>query len=196
MIVAVPAATAVTNPEFTVATAVLLEVHVAIVVMGTIPLHVVAFASNCCVLGLLEALRVALVGLSAIDVMHPTVTVSDCVPLIEGVWVEVAVIVAVPSLWEVTRPEVLIVATGALIDHETGVLFELPSLYVPVALIWTVLFVVPVWIVGVRGVTVIAVRVGFTKNPRHPAPSAPTTNTAKASVNGSLRPVNIDIRLE
>lgn len=94
----VPTATAVTNPELTVAVAVLLEFHSAVVVMSMTPLHVVAFALNCCVFGLLEALSVALVGVSAIEVMHPTVTVSDWVPWIEGVCVEMAVIVAVPRL--------------------------------------------------------------------------------------------------
>ena len=42
-----PTATAVTNPEFTVATAGVLEVHVAVEVMSTIPLQVVAIAENC-----------------------------------------------------------------------------------------------------------------------------------------------------
>jgi len=70
------AAVGVTNPAETVAICVLLEVHVATDVMSIAPLHVWAVA-------LMETLVVpplaiaALVGLSVMDVMQPTITVSD-----------------------------------------------------------------------------------------------------------------------
>jgi hypothetical protein len=76
----------------------------------------------------------ALVGVIAIDWMHPTVTVSDCVPVIVGFCVEVAVIVAVPVLTAFANPLVEIVATDAsLMLQVTEALPVLPSLKVPVA---------------------------------------------------------------
>src|SRR6266496_2481130 len=68
-----------------------------------------------------------------------------------------------------------------------------PLSKVPVATICRVLPGGTVWPVGPM---VILVSVGFTKNPRHPAPTANPISTMKASVNGSLRPVNITNRLE
>jgi tRNA threonylcarbamoyladenosine modification (KEOPS) complex Pcc1 subunit len=41
----------------------------------------------------------------------------------------------------------------------------------------------------------IDVKVGFTKNPLQLTPKASATSTVKASVNASLRPVNIRNRL-
>jgi len=151
----------VTKPASTVAAVWLLEAQIAVSVMTTGPLHVVAVAANCAVLGVLEALRLALVGFKVIDWMHPTVTVSDCVPLMDGFCVEVAVTVVVPRLSEVTKPEALIVAkpVGETL-HWTGGLPVLPSLYWPVAVICTVLSVLPVSMVGVSGVTVIELSVG------------------------------------
>lgn len=68
--------------------------------------------------------------------MHPTLTVSDCVPVIVGFCVEVAVIVAVPVLTEVTNPLVEIVATDVgVMVHVTDALPVLPSLKVPNAVI-------------------------------------------------------------
>jgi hypothetical protein len=66
-IVTVPCATACAKPPATVATAVLLEVQLAVVVISKIPLQVVAFAANCQVLGVPETEILALVGSIAID---------------------------------------------------------------------------------------------------------------------------------
>lgn len=111
--VTVPGATAVAKPPATVANAVLLETQDATVVTSTVPLHVVAWAENCFVLGVPDTEMLALVGDIEIDWMQPTVTVSDCVPVIVGFCVEVAVIVPVPvSVPAVTNPPELIVAIG------------------------------------------------------------------------------------
>ena len=75
--------TAETTPAVTVARFVLLEVHVATEVTSGDPLHVVAVA----VIDTVEpelALTLPLVVSSLIAVMQPTVTVTDCVPVIEG----------------------------------------------------------------------------------------------------------------
>lgn len=68
----------------------------------------------------------------------------------------------------------------------TGVLPVLPSLKVAVALICTVLFVVPVCMDGVAGVTTRELTVGFTKNPRQLAAKASVASAAKAAVKRSF----------
>jgi hypothetical protein len=131
LITAVPCVTAVATPPATVATAVLLEFQLELVVTSTTPLHVVASAANVWVFGVPETKMVAVVGEIAIDWMQPTVTVSGCVPVIVGFCVDVAVIVAVPVLTDVTNPLALIVATAVgLTLQVTGVLPVLPSLKV------------------------------------------------------------------
>jgi len=128
--------------------------------------------------------------------MQPTVTVTVCDPVILGFMFAVAVIADVPVVTEVTSPDLLTVATlGCPLVHATEGLPVLPSLKVPTAVICTVLFVVPVWIVGDAGPTAIELKVGLTKNPRQLTPKARATNTVKANVSASLRPVNISDRL-
>lgn len=87
-----------------------------------------------------------LVGLSVIDVMQPTITVNDCVPVTAGFCVAVAVTVAEPVATEVTKPLGLMVATpcAGLIAQLTAGFPVLPSLKVPTTNICTVLFVLPV----------------------------------------------------
>lgn len=193
--VTVPLPTAVTVPAETVATAVLLEVQVATCVMSKLPLHVFAVAVSEPVR--LFAVRLRVERSKVIPVMHPTVTLTVCVPLMDGFWVEVAVIVVEPVPTAVTNPLVLIVATDVeeLLQLTAG-LPVLPSLKVPTALICTVLPVVPVSMVGVAGATVIELSVGLTKNPRQPAPKASRSKPAKARVSGSLRPVNIPLNIK
>jgi hypothetical protein len=67
VIFVVPTATAVTVPASTVAALVLLEAHVAVLVMSNWPLHVVASALKLAVLGVLEALMLAFPGDKVID---------------------------------------------------------------------------------------------------------------------------------
>jgi hypothetical protein len=55
--------------------------------------------------------------------------------------------------------------------------------------------VVPASTFGALGLIVIDVNVGLTKNPLQLTPNASAIRTVKASVNASLRPVNIDNRL-
>jgi hypothetical protein len=126
--------TIVTVPAETVARLVLLEVQVATGVTSTVPLHVVA----CAVKGSLGAFVVKggpLVGCILMDWIHPTVTVTVCVPVMDGFLLEVAVTVAVPVLPDVTKPEVEIVATvvGVTVQETGGLLVVLPSLLVPTA---------------------------------------------------------------
>ncbi len=103
-----PSATAVTVPCDTVAICVLLELQVATVVMSKEPLHVVASAVNAVVLP--APMMLPLDGFIVIDWMQPNVTVSACVPLIDGSCVDEAVIVPVPYAAAVTNPAPVIVA--------------------------------------------------------------------------------------
>jgi hypothetical protein len=77
------------------------------------------------------------------------------------------------------------VVAGA-IPQLTDALPLLPSLKLAVALIWTVLLVVPASIVDVEGTTVIEVSVGFTKNPRQLMARARVTSAAKAPTKRSF----------
>ena len=99
--------------------------------------------------------------------MHPTVTVTVCVPVTDGFLLAVAVTVAVPVSTDVTRPEEDIVATvvGVMLQETEGLLVVLPSLLVPNTVICTVLLVVPVSMVGDAGPTAIEDIVGFWKKP-------------------------------
>lgn len=72
-----------TRPADTVAKLVLLEVHVATSVTSDDPLQVTAVAVSCTVVPLL-LLTEPLVGVIEIEEMHPTVTVTVCVPVIVG----------------------------------------------------------------------------------------------------------------
>jgi hypothetical protein len=137
--------TIVTVPADTVARLVLLEVQVATVVTSTVPLHVVACAVN----GSLGAFVVKggpLVGCILMDWIHPTVTVTLCVPVMDGFLLEVAVTVAVPVLADVTKPEEEMVATlvGVMVQETDGLFVVLPSLLVANTVICTVLAVLPV----------------------------------------------------
>jgi hypothetical protein len=164
----VPAATAVAKPPPAIVAAdVLLESQLATLVISTTPLQVVAFASYCCVLVPVVAEILAVVGVTAIDRMHPTVTLTVCEPVIDGFALAAAVTVACPVLIDVTRPEDEIVATEVgLTLHETdGLLEVLPSLFVPTTVICTVLAVLPVSMLGDAGPTAIELRIGFWKNP-------------------------------
>ena len=70
-------------------------------------------------------------------------------------------------LADVTRPVAETVATevGLMVQATDGLLVVLPSLLVPNTVICTVLFVVPVSIVGLAGPTASELKVGFTKKP-------------------------------
>ena len=108
--------------------------------------------------------------------------------MIDGFWVAVAVIVADPVATDVTNPPALIVATpeAGLMLHVTAGFPVLPSLYVPTATICTVLFVLPVWMLGVAGPTAIEVSVGFTKNPLQLAAKANAPSAANAPIRWSF----------
>jgi hypothetical protein len=177
---------AVTTPSATVAIFVALEFHVAISRTFTSPLHVLAVAEvkENVVAGLA---MLPLDGAIVIELTQATVTVSDCVPLMDGRILDVAVTVAVPVSTEVTKPAELMVATpvAGLMLHVTGVLPELPSLNVPTANICTVLSVVPVSMVGLAGPTEMELRVGFTKNPLQLASKAKVASAARAPIKRS-----------
>jgi hypothetical protein len=154
--------TIVTVPAETVARLVLLEVQVATVVTSTVPLHVTAFAVKGS-LGTLVVKGGPLVGCMLMDWIHPTVTVTVCVPVMDGFVLEVAVTVAVPVLADVTKPEEEMVATlvGVIVQETDGLFVVLPSLLVPNTVICTVLPVLPVSMVGEAGPTEIEEMVGF-----------------------------------
>jgi hypothetical protein len=176
-----------TRPADTVARLVLLEVHVATSVTSVDPLQVIAEASSCTVEPIL-LLTEPLVGVSVIDSMHPTVTVTVAVPVIDGFWLEAAVTVAVPTATDVTRPVVEIVAAdvGVAVQETEGLLSVLPSLLVPKTVICTVLLVVPVSMVGAAGPTASEDIVGFTKKPRQLMARANIASAAKAAARRSF----------
>lgn len=176
-------ATAETTPAETVARFVLLDVHVATEVTSVDPLQVVAVAVSSTVVPAL-APTLPLVGCSVIAVIHPTVTVTLCVPVMDGFWLEVAVTVAVPVATDVTSPVLETVATvvGVTVQVTDGLLLVLPSLLVANTVICTVLSVVPVWIVGLAGPTAIELKVGFTKNPVQLAAKTNKANIANAPI--------------
>jgi hypothetical protein len=178
--------TSATVPADTVARLVLLEVQVATLVTGTEPLHVDASAVRERVGRL--AVSCPLEGVTRMDWMHPTVTVTVCVPVIDGFVLEVAVTVAVPVLPDVTKPEEEIVATvvGVMAQETDGLFVVLPSLLVPNAVICTVLPVVPFWMVGVGGPTEIDDSVGLTKKPVQLMVSANVASMAKVQASRSF----------
>ena len=96
---------------------------------------------------------------------------------------DAAVTVAVPVATEVTSPFELIVAVvvGSMVQLTDG-LPVLPSLKVPTANIWTVLFVLPVSMVGDAGPTANDESVGFTKNPVQLAARARVASTENAPI--------------
>lgn len=100
----------------------------------------------------------------------------------------VAVTVAVPTLADVTRPVAEIVATevGLMVQATDGLFEVLPSLLVPKAVIWTVLFVFPVSIVGLAGPTESELNVGFTKKPLQPTANASMVSTLNAPIKRRL----------
>ena len=114
--------------------------------------------------------------------MQPTVTVRDCVPVIDGFWFEVAVTVAAPVATDVTSPVLETVATvvGVMVQVTDGLLLVLPSVLVPNTVICTVLFVLPVSIDGLAGPTASELNVGFTKNPVQLAARANIPRATKA----------------
>ena len=108
--------------------------------------------------------------------------------MIDGFLVAVAVTVADPVAVDVTNPLELIVATpvAGLMLHVTAGFPVLPSLNVPTANICTVLFVLPVWMLGEAGPTAMEVRVGFTKNPLQLAAKANAPSAANAAIRWSF----------
>jgi hypothetical protein len=132
-----------------VATFVSLDAHAATSVMMMEPLQVSALAVKGTVL---PAVVLGLVGDTVIELMQPAVTVRVVEPVMAMFLVEVAVTVIVPMVFAaaVTSPLAEMVAAlappdpaGAIVQV-TGVLPVLPSLKVALAVICTVLLVVPV----------------------------------------------------
>jgi hypothetical protein len=105
----VPVVIVEASPELSiVATAVLLETHVDTFVISNTPAQVVAMAVNCFEV---PTPTKGFVGVTAIDWMQPTVTVTWVDPEIVGISVDVAVTDAVPWVLAVTSPPALTVAT-------------------------------------------------------------------------------------
>ncbi len=181
-------ATPETTPADTVARLLLLEVHVAMLVTGTDapPPHGTPIAVSVTVVPLL-LLTEPLAGDIVIDVTH-SLTVTVCVPDIDGFWLEVAVTVAVPRFTDVTKPVELIDATdGSLMLQATdGWPALLPSLLVPVTVICTVLSVFPVSMVGDAGPTASEDSVGLTKKPVQPSSATTIASAQRALARQSL----------
>lgn len=157
----VPLPCAVAKPELLiVATLVFEELHVTESVMSTwVPSSNVPMALYCKV-----SLEVMLesVGVIAIELRFAIVTLTLVEPLIVA---DVAVTLDVPGWLPLTMPVEETVKTAELAEDqltEPVTSLVLPSLYVPVAVICSVL---PVLTDGVTGVTVMLFKVGLTKNP-------------------------------
>jgi hypothetical protein len=180
-------ATPETRPADTVARLVLLEVHVATLVTSTdVLLHVIAVAVSCTVKAVL-LLTEPLVGFIVIEVTH-WLTVTVCVPVIDGFALAVAVTVAVPTATDVTRPveEIVANSVGVMVQATGTLLAVLPSLLVPNTVICTVLLVVPVRMVGDAGPTTMDDRVGLTKKPVQPTSETTIASAQRALARQSL----------
>jgi hypothetical protein len=167
---------------------VLLEVHVATLVTSTDALlsHGVAVAVSCTVKAVL-LLTEPLVGFTVIEVTH-WLTVTVCVPVIDGFAFAVAVTVAVPRATDVTKPveEIVANSVGVMVQATGTLLAVLPSLLVPNTVICTVLLVVPVRMVGDAGPTTMDDRVGLTKKPVHPTSETTIASAQRALARQSL----------
>jgi|SRR5580700_5226092 hypothetical protein len=120
--------------------------------------------------------------------MQPTVTVTVCVPVMDGFLLAAAVTVAVPVLTDVTNPdaEIVAVVVGVMVHETDGLLVVLPSLFVANTVICTVLLVLPVSMVGDAGPTEIEDMVGFWKNPVQLRPRAKAASAAKVPARRSF----------
>jgi len=136
-----------------------------------------------------------LVGVILIDSIHPTVTVTVWVPVIDGFLLAAAVTVAVPTATAVTRPvgEIVAVVVGVMLHETDGLLLVLPSLLVANAVIWTVLFVLPVSMVGDAGPTESEDMVGFTKKPVQLRPRANAASAPRVPARRSFCLVGDDM---
>lgn len=163
-------------PDVTLATLVLDELHVTILVTSDVDESLrLPVAVNCCELDptVPEADRLAFWGVTVIVDRSPLKTFTMVVPLIEP---EVAVTVADPTATAVTFP-VLSTLTKALLESSVQVrlfrLFVLPSSFTPVAVNCTVL-VFP--IIGEGGDMLMLCNIPLVKNPLHDSKNAATVN--------------------
>jgi hypothetical protein len=117
VIVLVPALTTVTKPvSLTVATAVLLEVHVTVRPVSTMLFASFVTAVICCV-GVIPRTRLTVAGLTVTVATGAGVTVRGALPLAPSL---VAMIFAVPALTAVTSPEDAdTIATAVLSEAQT-----------------------------------------------------------------------------
>jgi hypothetical protein len=118
VIVAVPAARAVTKPfASTVAAVASLEVHASARLVRTLPFTSVSVAVSCCV-GVIPTTRLAEGGLTATALTGATVTVIEDVPVFVSL---VAVIVVAPAPTAVTNPFASTVAADMLFEVQRTV---------------------------------------------------------------------------
>lgn len=175
-----------TNPVLEMLTMLLpVTVQVTESVISTVPPPCIEpVAVNCCVD---PCLMLGLVGAIVIETRLATDTVMVVEPLMLA---ELAVMVAVPGANADTNPELLTVATveDEVVQNTFPVnVLMLPSLKVPVPVICKV---VPCVMEGVGGVTVIVVRVGFTKKLQPTLNPIPST-TARTEHNTIIRRLKV-----
>src|SRR2546422_7909660 len=114
VMVAVPAATAVTSPvPFTVATPPLLLVHVTVRPTRTFPFASLGVAVSCVVC---PTIKLAVVGLTVTEDTGTLLTVTVAVPLCPSL---VAVIVAEPAAIPATSPPFTLAMPALLLTHVT-----------------------------------------------------------------------------
>jgi hypothetical protein len=156
-----PAATAVTRPvALTLAIALLLEDHVTVRPVSTLPLASFVKAVNCCV-GVTPSTRLAEEGVTVTVLTGASVTVIEDVPVLVSLE---AVIVVAPAPTAVTKPFASTVAAAGLLDAQvtSRPVRTLPSMSLVTALSCCV-GVMPMTRLVVGGVTVtLATGTGFT----------------------------------
>jgi hypothetical protein len=165
----VPLVAEVNTPELSMVPALEFDdAQLALEVMSwTVPSDKVALAVN---RGLLPRFMVEFCGITAIETMFPSVTVTVVEPLI--VPTAALIVAGDPTETPVASPvELTLTTVESELDQEAMPVksFLVLSSYVPVA---DICLVLPSRTEGVAGVTLTDESVGLTKNPRHPAPSA------------------------
>jgi hypothetical protein len=158
----VPLVAEVNTPELSMVPALEFDdAQLALEVMSwTVPSDKVALAVN---RGLLPRFMVEFCGVTAIETMFPSVTVTVVEPLI---------VAGDPTETPVASPvELTLTTVESELDQEAMPVksFLVLSSYVPVV---DICLVLPSRTEGVAGVTLTDESVGLTKNPPHPAPSA------------------------
>ena len=161
--------------------------------LPALTVHVTSFVTTTC---WPLAVAVATKDTGLPDTIEKFAGVTLIAVILESVTVMVAVPLTVPAAPVITdfpgetpitipfvEPTVATLVDALLQKMPEVTAFVLPSLYVPVAVIWSVLLC---WMVAV-GPTAILVNVGLTKKPLHPMATPSSKTTAQAAIMDDVR---------